>query len=189
MAVAGMVGRVEAGLQPLAGSAERRYLGAASRRSQMTPTPTKQSPEFMPPLSRHRSRRSRLEREPSGLRALASAGPKGRARYPSPCEGCGGGNVGIGIGIGNRHLAVAINGRDAEILTPRPAAIVDTAGCKAAGYWPLAGGRAANRSGPTNEMKKATDWWPSKCSWSGRGDLNSGPPEPHSGFVPTYAPG
>ncbi len=46
-------------------------------------------------------------------------------------------------------------GSSAEILTPRPAAIVDKAGCKAAGYWPLAGGRAANRSVPTIATKNA----------------------------------
>ncbi len=64
-------------------------------------------------------------------------------------------HLGNGYGNGNRRLTAAINGRDAEILTPRPAAIVDKAGCKAAGYWPLAGGRAANRSVPTNETKNA----------------------------------
>ena len=84
----------------------------------------------------------RLERGPSDLRALASADPKGRARNPSlardavarPWRANFGRGRGHGLGRGNRHLTVAINGRDAEILTPRPAAIVDKAGCKAAGY-------------------------------------------------------
>ena len=70
----------------------------------MTATPSKQGPEFIPPLPATAAGFSRLERGPLGLWALASAGPKDRGRNPSLCEGCGGGNVGNGIGNGIRRL-------------------------------------------------------------------------------------
>ena len=120
VAVAGEVGWAGAGLQPLADSAERRYLGAASRRSQMTPTPCSEGGASF-------CERAATAAGSEPVRAWGDDdgdafihGVIGSRSESLACEGCGGGNVsgtGTGTGTGgrNRHLAVANNGRDAEI--------------------------------------------------------------------------